>query len=327
MKVLVFEFLSGGGVADRHPLDESQNEFLRQGKSMLIPFCEDLLKQGHQVVVPIDPETKTELPPEVETCVVTTPDKVQQVLCELAEIVDSIVIVAPESDGCLEAILEYLQPWEKKLFSPNLEFVRLTADKWKFHRFLRTRGIPCPRTWKMEAIEQVALLKWRPNQQYVVKPIDGAGSEGVRVVTHRDELLFEQTPYLLQQYVPGEPVSVLCLSDGTQVSILEPGRQVFDAQPIGTHVRTEFPLDDQARRRTIEMAQKVVSVLPKTQGYFGMDLVIGETHEEDVLIEVNPRLTTSYGFLRDWNHNKAHDGMKVFEHRPKGFKPSAEVAE
>ena len=81
----------------------------------------------------------------------------------------------------------------------------------------------------------MALLKWRPNQQFVVKPVDGAGSEGVRVVRHRDELTNEPMPYLLQQFVPGEPVSVLAVSDGVRVSIQEPGKQVFDSLPVGTH--------------------------------------------------------------------------------------------
>ena len=33
---------------------------------------------------------------------------------------------------------------------------------------------------------------------------------------------------------------------------------------------------------------------PATRGYFGIDLILGRTESEDVILEVNPRITTSW---------------------------------
>ena len=47
------------------------------------------------------------------------------------------------------------------------------------------------------------------------------------------------------------------------------------------------------------LARQASASLPAATGFFGMDLVLGpEGPESDVVIEVNPRLTTSYLGLR-----------------------------
>ncbi len=316
MKVLVFEFLAGGGVADLHPLNETLAEFLKQGSAMLEPFCSDLLQQGHEVIVPVDPNTGVRLDSDVQTVQVDTESQICPVLCKLAANVDVIVIVAPESDGCLEGLLQTLAAWSDKLFSPDLEFVRLTGDKWRCFEHLRANEVPCPPTWKIESKDQLASFQWPANRRLVAKPVAGAGSEGVRVIESLDEVSQRANPFLLQDYVEGQAASVLAASDGKEVTLLEPGRQIFDADPIGIHVRTEFPLSDPHRGRAISLAQRVVDSLPNTRGYFGMDLVIGDRQQDDVLIEVNPRLTTSYGFLRQWNRALLDDVNRMFGSLP-----------
>jgi predicted ATP-grasp superfamily ATP-dependent carboligase len=56
------------------------------------------------------------------------------------------------------------------------------------------------------------------------------------------------------------------------------------------------PPDDRARR----LALAAVRTLPKPQGYLGVDLVLGDDPQGhgDAIIEINPRLTTSYVGLR-----------------------------
>ena len=50
----------------------------------------------------------------------------------------------------------------------------------------------------------------------------------------------------------------------------------------------------------IELARRAVEVVPGLQGYVGVDLVLGE-HPQ--VIEINPRLTTSYVGLRRFVRN------------------------
>jgi len=57
------------------------------------------------------------------------------------------------------------------------------------------------------------------------------------------------------------------------------------------------PLTHRLTPRAFENARAVLSAAPGLRGYFGVDLVL--TEEEAWVIEVNPRLTTSYVGLRD----------------------------
>ena len=65
MRVLVFEFIVGGGVADQHPLNSELQTFYLQGHSMLKAVCEDLLELGHEVIVTVDRRAEETLPNDV----------------------------------------------------------------------------------------------------------------------------------------------------------------------------------------------------------------------------------------------------------------------
>jgi predicted ATP-grasp superfamily ATP-dependent carboligase len=64
----------------------------------------------------------------------------------------------------------------------------------------------------------------------------------------------------------------------------------------GGELMTEPHLVARAHR----LALRTLASLPATRGYVGIDLIIGSDANggEDVVIEVNPRLTTSYVGLR-----------------------------
>lgn len=301
MSVLVFEFMVGGGVADQHPLDEDQNKFLKQGHAMLNAVCEDLLELGHEVVTLVDNSVSLELPEKVERIPITSERDVDAALLGAAIDAEYILLVAPECGGILEHYISLLFSFANRLISPGAAFVKLASNKWECHQWLTKRGVPCPDSMLLKSGSDVDEI---PHSFFpgVAKPIDGAGSEGVNLVSATQELERSSCPILFQQFVEGIPASVSAVSQfGGTMHFLEPGRQVFDAEPFGVHLRTEFPLDKSLRRRALDLARKTVAALPETRGYFGIDMVLGEDPSKDFVIEVNPRLTTSYFWLRKWN--------------------------
>ena len=58
--------------------------------------------------------------------------------------------------------------------------------------------------------------------------------------------------------------------------------------------------DDEVQRCQA-LAERVVQALPSSVGYIGIDMILGEAKggSEDVVLEVNPRITTSYVALRN----------------------------
>jgi predicted ATP-grasp superfamily ATP-dependent carboligase len=136
----------------------------------------------------------------------------------------------------------------------------------------------------------------------VAKPIVGAGSEGVQLIATAEELERIPKPVLIQRYVEGDHVSVSVIARlGEAPIILDPGRQVFDADPFGVHLKTEYPLDQRRKERAVALAMKVAKAFDRTRGYYGIDMVLAADPADDVVIEINPRLTSSYYWLRKWN--------------------------
>lgn len=311
MSILVFEFMVGGGVADQHPLNDDTQTFFRQGHSMLNAVCEDLLKLGHRLIVPVDVKADHSLPSSVNLLKVECESDLDSVLSFAANDVQHILLIAPESDGCLEHIASLLAPCSKRFISPDLEFIRLTADKWKCHQWLSQRNVPCPATALITNENELRSLSddFFP---CVFKPIDGAGSEGVRLNESRNEMVELDLPLLAQRFVRGTAASVSVIWSKDQPHLLEPGRQVFDSQPFGTHVRTEFPLAGLLRERAKSLAWKTTLALPDTRGYFGIDMVLADDPADDVVIEINPRLTTSYAWLRGWDQANLAEMFPIY---------------
>jgi predicted ATP-grasp superfamily ATP-dependent carboligase len=90
--------------------------------------------------------------------------------------------------------------------------------------------------------------------------------------------------------------------------------------------------------RAAALARRAITALPATVGYVGIDIVLGrDPHgSEDTVIEVNPRLTTSYVGLRAAAQSNLAEAMWriamgklqsiCFDERPLEFDPAGNVS-
>jgi predicted ATP-grasp superfamily ATP-dependent carboligase len=135
----------------------------------------------------------------------------------------------------------------------------------------------------------------------VAKPRYGAGSLNVRRV--EAPLPAARLPEwtCLEEYCAGMPASVsLIRGREGRVAVLPPCRQTLSSDGRFTYLGGELPLAPAQQQRARRLALRVADVLPATTGYFGIDLVLDPDTggQLDRVIEVNPRLTTSYVGLR-----------------------------
>jgi|GEM_PF-533898 len=145
----------------------------------------------------------------------------------------------------------------------------------------------------------------------VFKPNDGAGSCGVRMIDSLENLprgaelaaLFQQAPaWRLEEFIPGTAASVAFLCGPNGNVPLLPCLQRIERGADGalTYRGSSAPLPDDLAERAIRLGAAALAALPPTVGYVGIDLVLanGSNGSLDTVIEVNPRLTTSYLGLR-----------------------------
>lgn len=276
MLVFVYEFLSTGAMAGQ-PGAES---LAREGRAMLTAAVADLAAcPGVDVVT---------MPPGDE----------EAVFRRLARGCDRALIVAPEFDDLLARRAEWALEEGCELLGPTPEAIRLTGDKLRLAGHLKRHGVPTPET-----------VPYRPGPcpfdfPAVVKPRFGAGSQDTFQI-------YDSDGYDAAGMTPGEmivqqewcrgiyiPASVSLLLGHAGAVPLMPGLQeVFAVDGRYRYTAGRVPLDARLRPLAIDLATRAAATVPGLRGYVGVDLVLS-WGGDGVVIEINPRLTTSYVGLR-----------------------------
>ena len=144
----------------------------------------------------------------------------------------------------------------------------------------------------------------------VIKPVDGAGSTAtfrvdsaaeLAIAIQQAEALGESRDRLIaQDYIPGHPASVALLIHQGKVTPLRPTFQYLSGDGRFHYLGGELPSPAALESRAVALGQRAVTGIPGLAGYVGVDLILGDAPDgsDDVVIEVNPRLTTSYVGLR-----------------------------
>jgi len=104
-------------------------------------------------------------------------------------------------------------------------------------------------------------------------------------------------------------VAVLCGPAGRVV--LAPCKQRISEDGRLRYLGGELPLTAGLAERATALAERAIAAMPPATGYVGVDLVLGREPDgsEDAVIEVNPRLTTSYVGLRAAATSNLADAM------------------
>jgi predicted ATP-grasp superfamily ATP-dependent carboligase len=209
---------------------------------------------------------------------------------------DFALVIAPDFDGILEARCRWAVTAGTTLLGPSPEAVTLTADKLALARHFNARGVPTPET--IPARDDI--LSFAP--PYVLKLRYGAGSQEMMVCTDsstRMDINYEAAgigEFILQPLIIGIPASVAFLIGPRRTHALPPAEQFVSVPGNFRYLGGRAPLPTRIAERAERVARTAIDAVPGLHGYVGVDVVLGKAG--DMVIEINPRLTTSYVGLR-----------------------------
>lgn len=264
---------------------------------MLLALIEDFAAVCDTVHVAIDPRFHLPERPNVRPFAVSPDTPLWSQWIRAASGCDHALVVAPETDGVLAQSVAMLQAAGIGMLNGFGDFLRTASNKFETARIFAIAGVPHPPTWTYKSVPTDSLPEAK---RWVVKPRDGCGTENVTVYPTIEKAIdaAHNTPHLIQPWIEGRPVSVAVIVGHNETTVLPAVGQNIVAEDIG--YKGGFgPLEEDDQRRAATLARTAIQSLPRTiRGYIGLDLVLGHDPADDCVIEVNPRVTTSYVGLR-----------------------------
>jgi predicted ATP-grasp superfamily ATP-dependent carboligase len=294
MKILVFEYVTGGGLG-AEPLPP---RLAREGGLMLEALVRDLaaIPEVRPVVLR---DGRLPVPPGLEQAAewveLAPASPWEPVFRSHAASCAAVWPIAPETGGLLENLCRIVAALNPALLSSPADTVRIAASKADTARRLAAAGVPVVPTALFDPARP-------PRFPAVVKPDDGVGCEGTRIIaTAEDWRPLEpggpEGPWVVQPWVDGEALSLSALFGGGRARLLAVNRQsvVRDSGGFRLQACVVNAVPDESGRFR-DLADQVAAALPGLWGYAGIDLI--RSGRDSQVLEVNPRLTTSYAGLR-----------------------------
>lgn len=290
MKILVFEYITGGGFNKQELPDSLAGE----GRLMLNALLDNLMRLNSlEVTVMLD--WRIGALAGVNNVVIGAEHDVAEEFARLVRQFDLVWPIAPEFDGILQNLCQTVELSGKLLPTSPATAVAIAGNKFKTYELLNQYQIAAVPTRMLDDTYFSSFDRLRTGGEWMVKPVDGAGCEDSYVISNQQD--FEQMAarkgsYVIQPHLQGAKTSLSCLfkqgrgwpicANSQRFEFI--GRQYHLAEVVVNHHPDLGPYR--------QLIDKIALALPELWGYAGIDLI--ETPAQTWVLEINPRLTTSF---------------------------------
>ncbi len=289
MRLFIYEFITGGGCLDR----ELPNTLMREGEMMLRALVSDLKDGGFDDLVCLRDNRLEKIESITNVFEYTTDTGITEKLINSS---DMSWFIAPETENILYKLTEYAEQQGKQVLGCSSSVIKLATSKTALLNYLINVNIPCVKPILIGKTIKDCRSGW------IVKPDDGVGGEGCYLFREQkllSEYLHanESSGLLIQEYVEGIPASLSMVCFEGKATVLACNRQLFDFKNNCGHFSGVVVNGLSEYRGELEMlASRIANALPEARGYVGIDFVM--TNKGPLVLELNPRLTTSYVGIR-----------------------------
>jgi tyramine---L-glutamate ligase len=295
----VCEFITGGGLC-AEPLPES---LAHEGMLMRDALLRDLSSLNYSVSTSVD--ARLSVPEHCTECVVVQPDDdIWKIWKTQIKTADAVFVIAPETDGTLHYLTQMAALEGALILGCGLASIVITSEKMATYLALEAAGIATIPTYTLDS--------WpKSHWIWLAKPNDGAGCSDTACFNNADDLQDwierndKQLTHVIQAYQPGDAASISCVMHKGKAHVLSCNTQKIDIYNHMVRYNGGVINGLYEHKQQFEfVADQVAKALPDLAGYVGIDVIVDG--DEIIVVEINPRLTTSYvGLLESIGFNPA----------------------
>lgn len=290
--LFVFEFITGGGLAGA-ALPPS---LAREGALMRDALLRDALDLPDSEVIMLHDARCPPTRPGTTAIMVADAASFDAAFDHALARCDSALLVAPETGDLLASLARRVERAGRRLLGCDAHSCRIAASKSATAERLRAAGVAV-----IPHYRDAGTLPALPGA-WAVKPDDGAGCEGLlKLADHaaaRAALLAAGPGAIAQPWLDGEACSMNLLCARGRAAVLSVNRQRLQAGDGGHIKLAALNVGAVAPApRHVTLASQIAAVLPGLLGPVGVDFI--ETGDGPVVVEINPRMSTSACALRN----------------------------
>jgi tyramine---L-glutamate ligase len=292
LRLLVFEYVTAGGWREI----AAPPSLVAEGAMMLRALVRDLARlPGLEIVAATDPALNIATPGA--TAAAVDPDDLWGSWRAIAARCDLAWPIAPETGGLLEAVARLMTAAGCGVLGSGGQALAIARSKRATAGWLGAHGVPVVPTVRLDEALPATTAGW------VVKPDDGAGAVDTvlaidRAAVARWRERRDGKRFVAQPYLAGEALSLSMLAQDGEAWLLSCNRQDVSLADGVFHYKGGVVGGAETHRAALApLADRIAALLPALWGYVGVDLILGAAGP--VVLEINPRLTTSYIGLAD----------------------------
>ena len=312
-RVFIYEHVSGGGFNDK----EIPLSLFSEGFGMLRAIIEDFKALNFEIKTMLD--YRIFRMANLLNC-----DYIKEIKREMSivkefkatiEDCQFVFIIAPEFSKILYNFTKIAEDMGKTLLSMKSAPILIGSSKLLTYGFFKKSGVLTPQTYYIRSIDNKFNIEDARkfcnllHAPIILKPEDSVGAESIylfknerkldKFVNEKIKSLEGNRDYILQEYIKGTDLSASIINKENRLTILSINSQKIKLNKNRiSYLGGMTPADnsESIKREIIKSTEKLN--LNNFKGYFGIDF-IRKSNGKLYLIEINPRLTTSYIGIRN----------------------------
>ena len=278
-KILIYEYITGGGLLNEDLTSNLMFE-ARMILSSLIDSCNRSNKYDYRYFLD---HRLTGMHSDKSIVTHETKDLYN---LNLIKKFDYVLPIIPEINLDLLMYVKYLEKNKINKIISNSKTIEICSDKMKFYRYLNKYNLPIIPTY-------CSLNSKSNSKKYILKDKYGAGCSYVRIANKKDLKHHYSKDKVIQPFIDGDNYSLSVFFGTDDYRLLTINQQHFDINNDMIKLRgLTINIHHKLYLNILSAISEIQECLPGLYGFIGIDILLKD--KQIFIVEINPRITTSY---------------------------------